>query len=157
MATRRKAFKGDNADVATRLRKAMASQPDGGDVRGSVSPETLALVEDLNGIGQGTTAIPDMLNDADWVRSSGKTPLEFLTAVYRHPLVRMTERIAAAKTVVEYTHKKIPSALEMTGKNGGIIKVTASMVAGLSDAELETLEELMLKASRAAETQSTGA
>jgi len=108
-------------------------------------------IEDLLSIGIGDSELRDPLEDESWVRSTGKTPLEFLTAVYRHPLVQMRDRISAAKTVVEYTHMKKPSSIEMTGRNGDAIKVSGAMLAGLSDAELETMQRLLEKAAIAAE------
>ena len=116
-------------------------------------PDVSDLMASYSGLADGPCDIPDAINDPDWVRSSGKTPLEFLTAVYRHPLVQMRDRISAAKTVVEYTHKKMPSAVELSGTNGGSIKVTGAMLAGLSDAELGNLEALLMKANASAEVQ----
>ena len=110
-------------------------------------------LEGLHALGIGPSDIPDaddVLMDPQWVRSTGKTPLEFLSAVYRHPLIRMNERIAAAKTVMEYAHRKMPSAMEVTGMNGGPLRVSGAMLSGLSDEELGSLEMLLEKAARSA-------
>ena len=111
----------------------------------AVADDMLKTYEDL---AAGPSDIPDALDDPDWVRSTGKTPIEFLTAVYRHPLPLLRDRITAAKTVVEYTSRTMPSALELTGLNGGPLKVSSAMLSALSDAELADLEALLAKAAR---------
>jgi hypothetical protein len=116
-----------------------------------LSDQTIEAISALGALGEGTSNVPDIVDDPSWVRSSGKTPLEFLTAVYRHPLVRLPDRISAAKSVMEYTHRKMPSSIEMTGKDGSPLRVSGAMLMGLSDAELETMEALLDKAARAAQ------
>jgi hypothetical protein len=108
------------------------------------------LIETLAALGSGPCEVADVVDDPDWVRSTGKTPLEFLTAIYRHPLVRLSDRIAAAKTVADYTHRKMPNKVEVGGLEGGPLRVTASQLAGLSDEELASLEAILAKAQRSA-------
>jgi hypothetical protein len=42
-----------------------------------------------------------------WVRRSGPTPVEFLARAYRNPVIEMRDRIAAAKALLDYTHRKL--------------------------------------------------
>lgn len=118
------------------------------DTQDAAPPEMDEMLKTYQDLAAGPTDIPDALDDPDWVRSTGKTPIEFLTAVYRHPLVVMRDRLTAAKTVVEYTSRKMPSALELTGLNGGPLKVSSAMLSALSDDELADLEALLAKAAR---------
>jgi hypothetical protein len=113
-----------------------------------IDEELRKQFDEVFNMGDGPTSIPDIVDDPDWVRSTGKTPLEFLTAVYRHPLIRINDRIGAAKTVMEYTHRKMPSSVEMSGKNGEALRVSGAMLSGLSDEELVTLQDLLEKAGR---------
>lgn len=126
------------------IRKAQKEEPH----VGSIDETTQSMLEEYSALGVGPSDIPDALDDPDWVRSTGKTPIEFLTAAYRHPLVPLKDRISAAKTVAEYTSRKMPSAIELAGKDGGPLRVSNAMLSGLSDEELSTLEALLDKAAR---------
>ena len=139
--------------LSARLRAALSDQTDAIGIAQRADADDMASLVEL---GTGSSEIRDVLTDADWVRSSGKTPLEFLSAVYRHPLIKMTERINAAKAVLDYSHRKMPTELELSG-GANAIKLSADMVSGLTDAELDTLEALMTKACKAAAAREGGA
>ena len=79
-----------------------------------------------------------------WVKSRGWTPLEFLVHTYRNGHMRMGDRIAAAKAVLEYTHRKMPTKLEAEVVGAGI-KIDASALGKLSDKELDALEKILSK------------
>lgn len=51
--------------------------------------------------------------EATWIRSSGLTPLEFLVETYRNEFMEAKHRVAAAKAVLEYAHKRLPVPLRL--------------------------------------------
>ena len=61
------------------------------------------------------------LDSIEEITASGLTPLEYLTQVYRDPLVDESKRIDAAKAAAPYVHAKL-SAVELTGKDGGPVE-----------------------------------
>lgn len=88
---------------------------------------------------------PGIEEDGLWVRESGVSPLEFLTLVYRHPLVPMKERITAARSVLEIAHRKIPQRGELSGPEGEPLFAGYDL-SKLSNEELKKLEALVKKA-----------
>lgn len=80
-----------------------------------------------------------------WIQQSGQTPLEFLADTYRDEGVRMGDRIQAAKTLMDFVHKKIPQKQEKTEGAPTPPKVDLSALKGLSEKELELLEQLLSK------------
>lgn len=50
-----------------------------------------------------------LTEQANWVRRTGETPLEFLARVYRNPLVDVKDRISAARSALDFVHKKLPN------------------------------------------------
>jgi hypothetical protein len=81
-----------------------------------------------------------------WVKASGWTPLEFLTHTYRNGFQKMEHRITAAKAVLDYTHRKMPSRLELSGELAGQnIALDAIALSKLSDKEIDTLLAMLEK------------
>jgi hypothetical protein len=80
-----------------------------------------------------------------WVAARGWTPVEFLVHTYRNGHQRMEHRIAAAKAVLEYAHRKIPQKVEAEVTGAGL-SIDASMLKDLSDKDLDLLEKLLVKA-----------
>lgn len=80
-----------------------------------------------------------------WLQSQGQTPLEFLAATYKDDEVKMGDRIQAAKTLMDYVHRKIPQKQEKGDGAPVAPKVDMSMLKGLNEKELETLEKLLNK------------
>lgn len=81
-----------------------------------------------------------------WIRSSGWTPVEFLTEVYRNGYQRMEHRISAAKAVLEYAHKKMPTKVSVSGDLGTKnVTLDAAALAKLNDKELEVLTKILEK------------
>lgn len=83
--------------------------------------------------------------DAAWVRQ-GVTPLEFLVHVYRHPLQKPSDRIAAARGVLDYAHKKalslrLEGGLDLTHTK----RLGADAMSKLSEKELASLVKLLEK------------
>lgn len=87
--------------------------------------------------------------EEEFITSTGPTPLEFLAEVYRSPLHDPKDRINAAKAILEYTHRKLPTKAE-TNVNLSGPKLNPAMLQGLTDSELETLIKLLEKADAAA-------
>lgn len=109
------------------------------------------LLESLRTMGDGDSELPDILDigpDGTFIRKSGKTPLEFLTAAYRHPLVGMKERVSAAKAVLEFTHRKPTSQGDGINPNTPL-SIDMRLLSGLNDKELQALLTLLDKATGA--------
>ena len=110
-----------------------------------------ALDEELllsAGMVGGPSELPALADDLDpeaaWVRAKGWTPLEFLVHCYRNPWVRHSDRITAAKAVLEYVHRPKTKRLEVSGPGGGPAAVVdASALSALGDDELERLWRLL--------------
>lgn len=79
-----------------------------------------------------------------WIKSRGWTPAEFLTHVYRNGFAKMEHRISAAKAMLEYAHRKMPTKLEAEVVGRGMT-IDATALSKLSDKELETLEKILTK------------
>jgi hypothetical protein len=81
-----------------------------------------------------------------WILSRGWTPIEFLTHTYRNGHQRMEHRIAAAKAVLEYVHRKLPQKVELDADvTTRGLTLDASTLSKLSDKELESLEKILSK------------
>jgi len=80
-----------------------------------------------------------------WLQSSGATPLEFLAATYRDDNAKVGDRIAAARTLMEYVHKRVPQKQEIETKEITEPRLSRDALKGLSDKDLETLEALLSK------------
>ena len=62
----------------------------------------------------------------------------------------MEHRIAAAKAVLEYNHRKLPDKIEVDLKSKSLV-LDANALSALSDKELATLEKLLERAGGAAQ------
>lgn len=81
-----------------------------------------------------------------WIQSTGKTPLEFMTQVYRDTGQQMGHRIAAASKLMEYIHRKMPQQIETTQMQQISAKnFDPSAIRALSEKELAALEKLLEK------------
>ena len=76
----------------------------------------------------------------------GKNPFDILKSLSANPFVPPSSRIAAAKALLEYTARKVPAQLELTGRDGGAVKIDPAVLGKLSAKELSQLEQLLLKA-----------
>jgi hypothetical protein len=84
---------------------------------------------------------------ATWTAASGWTPIEFLTHTYRNGWQRMEHRIAAAKAVLEYNHRKLPDKVEVDMQSKSLT-LDATALSALSTKELALLEKLLEKAGK---------
>jgi len=80
-----------------------------------------------------------------WLQASGEMPLEFLARTYRNEDAKMGDRITAARTLMDYAHRKVPVKQEIDTTTKTTPKVDPNMLRGLSESELETLEKLLSK------------
>ena len=88
----------------------------------------------------------DIQEAIKWVSTTGATPLEFLTKTYRDSSQQMGHRIAAASKLMEFIHRRMPTAIE----HNPHVEVTAKSIdptylKSLNSKELETLEALLDK------------
>lgn len=91
---------------------------------------------------------PSTLEDggeAAWLRLQGATPLEFLAMVYKNPWNSMNERISAAKSILEFVHRRLPHKIEVEGTVRDTRKITPEALAKLSDEELSAFTTLLEK------------
>jgi hypothetical protein len=105
------------------------------------------------GVGLDTDGLPNQAEGLDpvqaatiaWVQNSGETPLELLTKVYRDDEARMSDRISAAKTLMDYVHRRVPVKQEVETKDLSVPKLNPNEFKGLSVKEIEVLEKLLQK------------
>lgn len=86
---------------------------------------------------------------AQYIAEVGDHPLDVLKTLVRNPFVKPSDRITAAKTLLEYGARKVPAQLDVSAKNVAI-SIDPAQFAALSASELETLEKLLGKAQGAA-------
>lgn len=115
----------------------------------SDSTDTANFLAYIEGIGRkGVDPLsPEALKiQAQYVAELPQHPMDILRRLMVNPFCSPNERISAAKTLMTYSMRAIPTNLEVSGKDGGAIKIDASSLANLSDTELETLQTLLAKA-----------
>jgi hypothetical protein len=85
---------------------------------------------------------------ANYIKLVGDHPLDILKTLAKNPFVKPSDRISAAKALLEYGARKVPAQFEFSG-SGAVLSVDASQLSALSDKELATLEKLLAKAQSA--------
>ena len=80
-----------------------------------------------------------------WLQASGEMPLEFLARTYRSENAKMSDRITAARTLMDYVHRKVPVKQELETKDITEPKLSPTALKSLSDKDLKTLESLLSK------------
>lgn len=80
-----------------------------------------------------------------WIQSGGMTPLEFLVDVYRNGDVKMGDRLNAAKSILDFVHRKVPTKQEIDTKDVSAPRLASSVLKGLTEEELSILEKLLGK------------
>jgi hypothetical protein len=96
-------------------------------------------------VANSPSALVGEVTEELWVKSQGWTPLEFLTHTYRNPWQEMQHRISAAKAVLDYVHRKLPSRLEVEGSLTETKKLDANSLSKLSNEELAVFTKLLEK------------
>ena len=87
----------------------------------------------------------NMTPEEEWVTSSGQTPLEFLSDVFRDPMNDIKERISAAKYVLDYAHKKVASESSINGSLTLKNSIDPQTLMKLSDADIDSLISILKK------------
>lgn len=82
-----------------------------------------------------------------WLQASGEMPLEFLARTYRSEDFKIGDRITAARTLMDYCHRRVPVKQEVETNNISKPKLDAKVLKGLTEKELDTLEKLLNKLS----------
>ena len=95
------------------------------------------------GLKQGGNGLPSQAEGLDdtqaatirWLQTSGETPLEYLTSVYRddNPDVRTSDKIAAARALLDYVHRKVPQQVEVKGPSAEETNTSAAIVRDIGD------------------------
>lgn len=108
-----------------------------------------AAIDDLLAQVHVDASGPSQLNglsDDDWVKTSGWTPLEFLAHTYRNGFQPIQHRIAAARAILDYTHRKLPQRTEVAVEGTvGVRSIDAAALAKLKPEELAVLEKILEK------------
>lgn len=85
---------------------------------------------------------------AMYVKNLSQHPVDVLTRIMNNVFCTPGERMAAAKTLMEYSMRKIPTNVDVTTDTGAL-KIDATALVGLSSEELEVLEKILAKANSA--------
>lgn len=65
-----------------------------------------------------------IVEQVNWVRRTGATPLEFLVRAYRNPLYDPQDRIAAARAAMDFVHKRMPKTEIVRNPDGELREAT---------------------------------
>lgn len=76
-------------------------------------------------------------------------PIDVLRRISVNPWAQTKDRISAAKALLEYTARRVPATIELTGNDGKPLQIDASAMKNLSNADLDTLTKLLEKANKA--------
>lgn len=111
----------------------------------TADPQFLAYLE-ANGVA-GLDPLSDegLAIQANYIKNIGDHPLDILKTLAKNPFVKASDRISAAKALLEYGARKVPAQFEVTGK-GAVLSIDPSQFTALSDKELAILEKLLSKA-----------
>lgn len=80
-----------------------------------------------------------------YIQECSQHPVDVLTRIMTNTYCTPSERMTAAKTLMEYSMRKVPSNVEVLSTTQAI-KIDASALANLSTEELDTLQALLAKA-----------
>lgn len=111
------------------------------------------LLNEAMGLNVNAGDLPNQADGLDpttsatvrWLQASGEMPLEFLARTYRDDEARTGDRITAARTLMDYVHRKVPQKTETEVKDITEPKLDRTLLKKLNEKELNTLEELLLK------------
>ena len=115
------------------------------DVDLSTDPQFLRFLEAQGGEGIDPLSDEALRIQAEYVKLIGDHPLDTLKSLSANPWVKPSDRISAAKALLEYGARKIPATLELSGKGGGPISLDPAALLKLSAKELDLLEKLLAK------------
>lgn len=109
-------------------------------------PQFLAFVEAQGGLGVDPLSDDGVRLQAAYVKMVGDHPLDVLKTLCKNPFVKPSDRISAARTLLEYGARKVPAQLELSGRGGEPLRLDPSVLGKLSAKELDQLEKLLTKA-----------
>lgn len=81
----------------------------------------------------------DIVEVIDWIQRTGETPIEYLTKTYRSSSAKTEHRISAARTLMDYVHRKMPHTIdvkdtrknaEQEAANSDLLKKIEEMLSG---------------------------
>lgn len=110
----------------------------------AADPLFLQFLESNGGAGLDPLSAEALELQARYVREVGDHPLDVLKTISRNPFLRASDRVAAAKALLEYGLRKVPSGLEIGGPGGA--PLSGLRLSALTDAELAALTALLDKA-----------
>jgi hypothetical protein len=87
----------------------------------------------------------DIAAAINWIQTTGKTPLEYLTTVYRDTGQQTGHRISAASKLMEYIHRRMPQAVDAATATVSVKSFDPASIRALSEKELVALEKLLEK------------
>ena len=88
----------------------------------------------------------DIAAAINWIQTTGKTPLEYLTTVYRDTSQQTGHRISAASKLMEYIHRRLPTTIDQSSSQAISSKsFDPAAIRALSEKELVALEKLLDK------------
>lgn len=116
----------------------------------ATDPQFLKFLEAGGNVGLDPLSDDGLRAQAAYVAQVGDHPLDTLKSLSANVFVRPSNRIAAAKALLEYGARKVPATLELKASDLGL-KLDVSQLSGLSSKELAQLEKLLAKAQGAKE------
>ena len=89
-----------------------------------VTPAFLQYLE-ANGAEENLDPLSDeaVQYQAAYVKHVGSHPMDILKSIVANPLIKPSDRIAAAKTLMEYSMRKIPTNVELSGPKGSALTI----------------------------------
>lgn len=111
----------------------------------TTDPQFIAFIEASGGAGLDPLSDEGLRLQAQYVKLVGDHPLDVLKTLTKNPFVKPSDRIAAAKVLLEYGARKVPAEFKLEGNVGGVV-LPPQFLKNLSAKELDVLEKLLLKA-----------
>ena len=120
---------------------------------GSFEDTNVSYLPYLEGVGakrarMDPTGAKALQVQADYLHELGDNhhPFDVLRRISLNPWCSSKDRIAACKTLMEYTMAKIPTKIEQTNSETKTIEVNTAALKNLSAAELDQMIKLLDKA-----------
>ena len=108
--------------------------------------QALGLSTDINGFPLQVEGLDDtQAATVRWIQETGQTPIEVLVEMYRDPEVKVSDRIQAARAMLDFVHRKLPVKQEVETKDITAPRLDPKVIKGLSEKELSQLEALLKK------------
>ena len=112
----------------------------------TTDPQFLTYLEANGCSGLDPLSDEGLRIQANYVKLIGDHPLDILKTLAKNPFVKPSDRIAAARTLLEYGARKVPAQLDIAASTNTSITLDPSMLSALSTKDLTVLEKLLAKA-----------